>query len=423
MTIEQGDEVFETPGIDVDSIALEPTKRRLIGTLFAGNAIGSTAYIGIATVAALIAEEITGSTSLSGLPATTGTLGVALGAAALSWAALTQGRRRTFAFGYLISASGAALAVVSIVTGSLIMLMAGMLFVGFGRSVGQLARYAAGDMRRESRRAEAISLIVWASTIGAVVGPLMIGPTSTYALTAGVNELIGPVSVAVIGFALASILMVVGLRPDPMKLVAAERGPRDHGAARPFSELLASRSIRLSVAAIVVSQMVMVLVMVMTPVHIKANDGGLATVGWVMMAHTIGMFAIAPVTGILVDRFGPRRLILASVGVFVGACALAATAVNASTPILLVSMFLLGVAWNFGFVAGSTLLQHGLAVPDRLKMQGFADSSAWVTSAIAAGISGVIVAQTSYMVLAGIGGVLALIPLIPLLRSYRLQPA
>jgi MFS family permease len=318
---------------------------------------------------------------------------------------------------------GAALAVVSIGTGSLVMLMAGMLFVGFGRSVGQLARYAAGDMRRESRRAEAISLIVWASTIGAVVGPLMIGPTSTYALTAGVNELIGPVSVAVIGFALASILMVVGLRPDPMKLVAAERGPEDQGAARPFSELLASRSIRLSVAAIVVSQMVMVLVMVMTPVHIKANDGGLATVGWVMMAHTIGMFAIAPVTGILVDRFGPKRLILASVVVFVGACTLAATAVNASTPILLVSMLLLGVAWNFGFVSGSTLLQHGLAVPDRLKMQGFADSSAWVTSALAAGISGVIVAQTSYMVLAGVGAVLALIPLIPLVRSYRLQPA
>jgi MFS family permease len=399
--------------------AVESTRRRLIATLFAGNAIGSTAYIGIATVSALIAEEITGSTSLAGLPATTGTLGVAIGAGTLSWAAMRHGRRPTFTLGYVLSSLGAALAIVSIVTNSFPLLLAGMVAVGFGRSVGQLARYAAGDMRSEARRAEAISFIVWASTIGAVIGPLMIGPTSAFAVAGGANELVGPVSVAVVGFALGAILMVVGLRPDPITLVIADEEGAGGDSARPFSELLAAPSVRLSIAAIVVSQMVMVLVMVMTPVHIKANDGGLAVVGWVMMAHTIGMFAIAPVTGMLIDRFGPRSMILTSVGIFVGSCVLATTAVTASTPILLSSMFLLGVAWNFGFVAGSTLLQHGLAVPDRLKLQGFADSSAWITSAFAAGISGVIVTETSYTSLAMFGALLALIPLIPLASSYR----
>ncbi len=402
---------------------IEPTRRRLIGTLFTGNAIGSTAYIGIATVGALIAEEITGSTGLSGLPSTTGTLGVAAGAAALSWTSLRVGRRRSFALGYMVAAAGAGFAIASIVTGSFALLLMGMLGVGFGRSVGQLSRYAAGDMRTESRRAEAISLIVWASTIGAVIGPLLIGPTSGFASAAGTNELVGPVAVAVAGYALAVILMFVGLRPDPMTLIVGDDGDTEPGPARSFKELLASPSVRLSVAAIVISQLVMVFVMVMTPVHIKANDGGLSTVGWVMMAHTLGMFAIAPVTGILVDRFGPTRMIAASVGVFVASCAMAATAVTASTPLLIVSLFLLGVAWNFGFVAGSTLLQHGLPVADRLKMQGFADSSAWMASALASAASGVIVAQSSFTTLSLIGGALALIPLVPLLSTRRLRTA
>jgi MFS family permease len=402
---------------------IEPTRRRLIGTLFAGNAIGSTAYIGIATVSALIAEEITGSTSLSGLPATTGTLGVAAGAAALSWTSLRAGRRRSFAAGYVFAAAGAALAIASIATGSFALLLVGMLGVGFGRSVGQLARYAAGDMRTERRRAEAISLIVWASTIGAVVGPLLIGPTSVFGRMAGADELVGPVVMAVGGYVLAMILMFVGLRPDPMTLIVADDGGTSPGPARPARELLSSPSVRLSVAAIVVSQMVMVFVMVMTPVHIKANDGSLSTVGWVMMAHTLGMFAIAPVTGMLVDRYGPRRMIGTSVGVFIASCAMAATAVTASTPVLIVSLFLLGVAWNFGFVAGSTLLQHGLPIADRLKMQGFADSSAWVSSAFAAAASGVIVAQTSFMTLSLIGAALAVIPLVPLVTSLRVRTA
>jgi MFS family permease len=402
---------------------IEPTRRRLIGTLFAGNAIGSTAYIGIATVSALIAEEITGSTSLSGLPATTGTLGVAAGAAALSWTSLRVGRRRSFAAGYVFAAAGAALAIASIVTGSFALLLVGMLGVGFGRSVGQLSRYAAGDMRTERRRAEAISLIVWASTIGAVVGPLLIGPTSVFALMAGADELVGPVAMAVGGYVLGVILMFVGLRPDPMSLIVADDAGTSPGPPRPLGELLASPSVRLSVAAIVISQMVMVFVMVMTPVHITANDGSLATVGWVMMAHTLGMFAIAPVTGMLVDRYGPRRMIGASVGVFIASCAMAATAVTASTPVLIVSLFLLGVAWNFGFVAGSTLLQHGLPIADRLKMQGFADSSAWVSSALGAAASGVIVAQTSFMALSLIGAALAMIPLVPLVTSLRVRTA
>jgi MFS family permease len=161
----------------------------------------------------------------------------------------------------------------------------------------------------------------------------------------------------------------------------------------------------------------MVLVMVMTPIHIKAFDGTLTTVGYVMMAHTLGMFAIAPITGWFINRVGPKRMIAVAVGVFLVATGLAATATSAETSILLVSMFLLGAAWNFGFVSGSTLLQTGLGVADRLKLQGVADSTAWVSSAVAAAGSGVVLAATSFQTLAIAGALLALTPLIPLLRT------
>jgi MFS family permease len=181
-----------------------------------------------------------------------------------------------------------------------------------------------------------------------------------------------------------------------------------------------SRTVQLAFAAIVTSQVVMVFVMVMTPVHIKANDGTLTTVGWVMMAHTLGMFAIAPITGMLVHRLGSKRMIGVAATVFVGGSLLAATTSNGGVAALALSMFFIGVAWNFGFVAGSTLLQHGQPIVDRLKLQGAADSSAWMASAFAAGSAGVIMAASSYGTLAVLAAFVALIPLVPI---YRLRTA
>ncbi len=349
-----------------------------------------------------------------------GTFGVAAGAAGLSWMSYRKGRRPTFVLGYAVAVLGALVTGASILTGNFLLVLLGMVAVGFGRSVGQLSRYAAGDLRNDKRRASAISRVIWASTIGAVVGPLLIGPMGTFATNAGLNELIGPVMIAVVGFALASVLILATLRPDPLTLAVEEDDGVTDRKARPIADLMRSRSVQLAFAAVVTSQVVMVLVMVMTPVHIKANDGTLTTVGWVMMAHTLGMFAIAPVTGMLVNRFGSERMIGAAAAVFVGGSLLAATTTNGGVAALAVSMFFIGLAWNFGFVAGSTLLQHGQPVVDRLKLQGVADSSAWIASAMAAASAGVIMAAWSYGTLAIFAAFIALLPLVPI---YRLRTA
>jgi predicted MFS family arabinose efflux permease len=396
--------------------AVERARSRLIGTLFTGNAFSSTAYIGVVTVSSLIAEQVTGSARLSGIPNTMGTFGAAAGAATLSALSFKIGRRRTFTFGFALATIGAVLAVASVGLASLAVLLVAMVVLGFGRSVSQLARFAAGDLSQPERRASAISLIVWAATIGAVAGPLLLGPSSAMADLAGFDPLIGPIMVGVVGFALAAIVVFIGLRPEPLTLTVAPESEHPGEASR-FREILSIPTVQLAMVALVTSQFVMVLIMTMTPLHIRDNGGDLGTVGIVMMAHTLGMFAISPLTGRLVDWQGPRRIILLAVVTLVIAALITTLAPTANTAILVVGLFLLGAGWNFGFVAASTELQIGLPIADRLKIQGTADSITWISGGLGAAISGVIVAGSSYTTLAIVGAVLALAPLLPLHRT------
>jgi predicted MFS family arabinose efflux permease len=399
----------------------DQSRSRLIGTLFAGNALSSTAYIGVVTVSSLIAEQITGSASLSGLPNTVGTIGAAAGATTLSVLSFRIGRRRTFTIGFGLAVFGSILAATSVGISSLPVLLVAMVVIGFGRSVSQLARFAAGDLRQPDRRASAISLIVWASTIGAVMGPLLLGPTGTMASLAGFDELIGPIMVGVIGFALAATLMFTALRPEPLTLSVAPESQHPEEPSR-LGEILAIPTVRLAIIALMTSQFVMVLIMTMTPIHIRGNGGDLATVGVVMMAHTLGMFAIAPITGRLIDLHSPRKIIILAVVVLVVASLIAVAAPTADTVVLVLGLFLLGVGWNFGFVAASTELQIGLPIADRLKIQGVADSIMWISGGLGAAASGVIVAMSSYAALGIVGAAFALAP-IPLILRTRSRPS
>jgi MFS family permease len=398
--------------------AKEKTRSRLIWTLFTGNALSSTAYIGVVTVSSLIAEQVTGSARLSGIPNTMGTFGAAAGAAALSALSFRIGRRRTFTIGFAVAGVGAILVATSVGLASLPVLLIAMAVLGFGRSVSQLARFAAGDLREPEHRASAISLIVWAATIGAVMGPLLLGPTSALAENAGFDPLLGPIVVGIVGFTLAALLMFTGLRPEPLTLTVAPESEHP-GEAASFREIFAIQTVQLAIVALVTSQFVMVLIMTMTPLHIRSNDGDLGTVGIVMMAHTLGMFAISPITGRLVDRFGPRRIIMLAIVTLFIAALMTTTAPTANTTTLVVGLFLLGAGWNFGFVAASTELQIGLPIADRLKIQGTADSITWISGGLGAALSGLIVAGSSYSTLAVVGAVLALAPLVPL---YRTRP-
>jgi MFS family permease len=402
----------------------EPTRNRLIGTMFGAVGLSTTAFIGLATIAPIVGATLTGSPTLAGIPNTLATVGTASGALVLGWAGARIGRRRSFAIGFTTAAMGALLALVALGSGSFWLFVAGAFVVGFGRSAAQLARYAAGDLRNESRRGAAISLIVWASTIGAVVGPLLIDPTGSWARAAGWTELAGPLGLAVVGFAMAALVIAVALRPDPLALAVDDDPAVDlddvaHPGDLSLGSILRRPTVVLSFVALVVGQSVMVLVMTMTPVHIRSAGGDLGAVGWVMMAHTLGMFAIAPITGWLVDRGGPRRMILAGGFVLLASCLLASTADTAQASILIPALFGLGVGWNFGFVSASALLQRGLSIAERVRIQGVADATTWMSGGVGAGLSGVILGLWSYRVLALIGAGMTLVLFATLVVSRR----
>ncbi len=395
----------------------------MTGALFIGNALASTAFLAAVSVTSIASQELTGSTQLAGLPSALSTLGSALGASVLTALSQRSGRRAAFCLGLAISAVGGAIGVSSLWMVSHGALLGAMLVMGFGRSVSQLARFAAGDLWSDDKRASAIGFVVWAGTIGAVVGPLMIIPASRVGTTLLGAELAGPFAISGLGFALAALWYFATLRPEPITLAVvatpatapeSSRDPRP-----PLRDLLQRPNVRLSCLVLMISQFVMILVMTMTPLHIRGHHHGLSLVGGVMMVHTLGMFAISPLTGYLVDRLGARRMIVIGSIVLALSSVLASASGEAQAAPLTVSLFLLGVGWNFGFVSASAALQEGLTLRDRLQLQGLADAITWSSGGLAALASGFVMSAGSFRGLALAAAGFSLVPLLVLRYAVR----
>jgi len=390
---------------------LDRLRRRSLWTLVGGVALGSTGHIAALTVATIVAKDLTGSASLAGAPAAAVVLGAALGATTLSWLMSRRGRRPGLVAGYGIGVGGAAIAVVAIVQASLPLLLLGSLFIGFGNSANQLSRYAAADLYPNERRATALGTVVWAATVGAIVGPNLVGPSGEVAMALNLPHQAGPYLVPVVLVGLAAMLSFVRLRPDPYDLADHHtRPPEAVVDASPLTAILRRPTVLVSIVALVVGQFVMVLIMTMTPLHMTDHGHDLAAVGIVLSAHTAGMYALAPVSGRLTDRFGSPSVIYAGMAVLAISAILAAVAPAEDDRVLLLALFLLGFGWNLGYVAGSTLLTSGVSVVERTRVQGVADALIWSTAALASLGSGVLVAAAGYATLGVLGAVLVAVP-------------
>lgn len=396
-----------------------PVRRRLTAVLFSGAALGSTAYIAGATVSGLAVEEITGSAALAGLPGAVAITGTALGTSLLTMRVAERGRRPGLITGYLIGTLGAAIAVMAVVASSLWLLLAGMATVGMGNAANHLARYTGAEMYPPNQRASALSVIVWAGTIGSVLGPILLEPGGALTAGRGYSDLAGGYLVTFGFLAAAALLYVIALRPDPTTL--GFDGPVATGRVS-FGDAFSRPHVRVALAALISGQVVMVLIMVATPLHIHHHGSSLGVVGLVMSAHTLGMFALSPLTGWVADKVGRQRTIVAGLGVLATSAVLAALAPADSTPALILALFLLGVGWNLGFVAGSALLTVGFSPELRARLQGRADSITWLSSAVASIGSGVVFELTDYRLLAVAGLVLLIVPAMILTR-YRSEVA
>jgi predicted MFS family arabinose efflux permease len=257
------------------------------------------------------------------------------------------------------------------------------------------------------RRASAIGLVVWGSTIGAIIGPNLIDPSGDIAVSLGLPRLAGPYLVPAVFVAIAALMSFLLLRPDPRDL-ADESSVRQIGDAPAgrIGEVLRRPSVALAILALLCGQGVMMLIVTMTPLHMTDHGHGLTAVGTVISGHVFGMFALAPLSGRLTDRFGALPIIFAGMLLLLGASVGAALAPPDNQLILLAALFLLGWGWNLGFVAGSTLLTGAVSLAERARVQGVSDALIWSTSAAASIGSGLVVGAWGFAALGMLGAMI-----------------
>lgn len=388
------------------ALTLSPAdRRRAYGAVFAGVAISTTGFLASNTVNGLVAEDLTGSTSWSGVPAAATVLGTAAGATALAAVVRRWGPRAGLTLGYLLATAAISLAAWAILTRTFVVFVAALFFFGVGFGSNRLARYIAADLYPPEYRATMIGWIVWASTIGAVAGPALLAPSRAVAEFAQLNGLIGPFLVCITACLLSVAAMQVAPRSMDTRLPSGARA-----AGPPLAALLRDPGVRLALTSMVSGQFVMVLLMTMTPLHVRHAGHDLGAIGLVISAHTLGMFAFSPITGRLADRFGRVVLLTAAVGVLAVACLVGVASSRGSYPLLVTSLFLLGIGWNLGFVGGSALLTDSVAPADRVRVQGAGDALIWGGGALASIGSGWLLDRTGFAVLCAAGLVLSLAP-------------
>lgn len=403
-------------------------QRRTVRVLCTSQVLGG---VGVATgiaMGGLLAEQIAGTAAVAGLAVTSSVVGAALIAVPISRIMSRSGRRPGLATGYAVAVLGAAILVLAASIGSLSLVLAGMFLFGAGTTANYQARYAAADLATPQRRGRALSLVVWATTVGAVLGPNLAAPTGRYAESLGLPTLAGPFLASALLFGLGAVFVSAMLRPDP--LVLARQLSVDAGEPR-AARLSIRQSLavvtstvdgRLGLVAVVTSHAVMVAVMVLTPVHLGHGGASLTVIGLVISIHIAGMFAFSPVVGLLADRLGRRPTILIGALILAVALMLAGTAPADGATQLGIGLFLLGLGWSFGLIAGSTLVTEAVPAGVRPDVQGATDLVMGLCAGAAGAAAGPIVAWGGYGVLNAAAGVLVLPLLVLAVRRRAVSP-
>lgn len=390
-------------------------QRRTLTVLAVTQTFGGAGVGTVSAVGGLTAERLSGSAAVGGLALTAGALGAALVGLPLARLAGRAGRRAGLAGGYLVAATGAAAAVGTIAAGSWPLLLAASVLLGTATATTLAARFAATDLARPEQRGRALSVVLWATTTGAVTGPNLAAPAERWAQVVGAAPLAGPYVLCAALFGAAALGVHAGLRPDPL-LVArsttrAEPAPPRDGTS-PAAPWLAT-------AAAVVAQAVMVGLMAMAPLHLHHGGADLHVVGLTISAHVGAMYALSPLFGWLADRLGRLPVLAAGAGLLTTAAVVGATAGPHAVLRLTVALVLLGAGWSAVLVSGSALLVDAVPPADRPRVQGRTDALMNLSGAVGGALAGATVAASSYATLCAAAAVLPALVLAAVVRRAR----
>jgi MFS family permease len=406
--------VEERAGVDVARV-----QRRTLGVLSGGVALaGVGVTVGI-TLGGLLARDVAGTDTAAGFGQTAAVLGSAVIAVPLARISDRSGRRAGLAVGYGVAVVGAVVTVAAAVLSSLPLLLLGLFAFGSATACGLQARYAAADLADQAHRARALSLVVWATTIGSVLGPNLAEPGAGLARWLGIPPLSGGFVVSLVAFGLVAAGFLLLMRPDPLLLARRLGGGSGAPAVRPRRATLnavravwASPSGRLGLTAVVVAHSVMVGVMVMTPVHMGHAGGDEGTtlriVGLVISVHVAGMYLFSPLVGLLADRAGRAATVAVGGVLLLVAAALAGTAPPDAAVQLGVGLLLLGLGWSCGLIAGSTLVTESVGPDLRPTAQGGTDLLMGLGAALAGVVGGPLLAAGGFGLVTGVSAALVL---------------
>lgn len=373
------------------------------GQVLAGLGQGATLAIG-----AVIAAEMAGE-AFAGAAAVASTLGAAAASIPLARFALRLGRRPALALGAVVAAIGSVLTVVATGLSAFPLLLVAFALLGVGTSVGLQARFAATDVASPERRGRDLSLVVWSTTIGAVVGPNLWGPGTVIQNALGLPERTGSFVIAIVAQLAAAGLYLVALRPDPLVLArgreVALAPAADAGIVRGRSALV------FAIGTIALSHAVMVSIMAMTPVHMTSHGASLTIVGFTISLHIAGMYALSPLFGWASDRFGRLTVILAGQGMFAVSVLLIGTSPE-NTAAVTVALVLLGLGWSASTVSGSALVSDLVTGEARVRVQGRTDTIMSLAGAVGGASAGPVLALLGYAGVAWAAGALVLVILL-----------
>jgi MFS family permease len=398
--------------------------RRSLTVVLVSQVFGGAGLAAGVTVGGLLAQDMLGSEGMAGLPASLFTLGSALTAFLVGRLSQRSGRRPGLAVGFFAGAAGASGIVLAAVLDNPVLLFVSLFVYGAGTATNLQARYAGTDLAPADRRATAVSVAMVSTTFGAVAGPNVVGPMGDLASSVGIPPLAGPFILAAVAFALAGLVFLVFLRPDPY-LVATELARRETAEQVELPEPAATtavgtlnRGVLLGATVMVVTQVAMVAIMTMTPIHMRHHGHSLGEIGFVIGMHIGAMYLPSLVTGRLVDRLGRLAMSVAA-----GATLLAAGLVSAAAPgdsmvWLTLALVLLGLGWNFGLISGTALIVDSTPLSTRARTQGSVDVLIALAGASGGALSGLVVAQASYATLSLAGGFLSLL-LVPAVAWSR----
>lgn len=400
------------------AVDLVRIQRRTVGVLALAQVVGAIGItVGVST-ASLLARDISGSETLAGLVQTAQVLGASLASYLMARVMARRGRRIGQVSGLLAGALGALGSVVAGVLGSMPLLVVSALLLGGTTAANAAARYAATDLAPPSTRARDLSVVVWATTLGAVLGPNLSGPSGALAVRLNLPELTGPFLLSGVVMAVACLVVWFLMRPDPLltaQSVAAAHDPEHSSVELPGTTLsralrafVEQRALGAAVLGQALAHAVMVAVMIMTPLHMEHGGSELKVIGLVISLHVLGMYAFSPVFGWVADRIGRAPVVMAGAVVLLVALLLAGNSPEGHSWHITAGLFLLGVGWSLVTLACAATIADRAPLAVRTDVQGVSDTVMGLTAAAGGAISGVVVAQYSYAGLALVSAVFAL---------------